>query len=307
MNARKYDGFRVLEIDGVSASDYLVDLAQQSSIYKGLIGAYESVEGRYMRLMSRYSADTTSGGYTQEVGRFASRTYYPGADSVTLVLMNGNGKNVTITVPWSAHFIGSGTDTPSFISQTCLTPTGSTGVVSNVAIPAVNTGSGAAKARGSRGVVEPDSQDAMREIADTFAKKNASVNYVKPNLVSYGPKVDTVDIYRLKKHPNVGVVYMEQFEPSDGTSSGAYFDGMSAALFQGLTELKAVGVDYLIIDQSGNRGGYIYAGAIAMWSFFPNDLYPGFPAQFRDLDLAKRQSNRAANQKDADSAYVSTT
>ena len=49
--------------------------------------------------------------------------------------------------------------------------------------------------------------------------------------------------------------------------------------------------------------GYIYAGAIAIWSMFPQDLYPGFPAQFRDLDLARRQSVRAAKQQDMDSSY----
>jgi hypothetical protein len=35
-----------------------------------------------------------------------------------------------------------------------------------------------------------------------------------------------------------------------------------------------------------------------MWSFFPQDLYPGFPAVFRDLDLANKESKRAANKKD---------
>lgn len=73
LNLRQYDGFQIVTIDGIEANIYLLGLATASSVYTGLIGAYESVEPRYMRLMSRYSADTVSGAYTQEVGRFAAR------------------------------------------------------------------------------------------------------------------------------------------------------------------------------------------------------------------------------------------
>lgn len=95
-NARKYNGMEVIQINGVDASEYLVDLANRSSIYDGLFGAYESLEPRYMRLMSRYSADTVSGAYTQEAGRFATRAYYPGADTynVTVAMKNGNTQTV---------------------------------------------------------------------------------------------------------------------------------------------------------------------------------------------------------------------
>jgi len=60
-DARKYDGFRIMTINGQDASQYLIDLAQVSSIYKGLTGGYETIQPRYMRLMARYSADTPSG------------------------------------------------------------------------------------------------------------------------------------------------------------------------------------------------------------------------------------------------------
>jgi len=78
---------------------------------------------------------------------------------------------------------------------------------------------------------------------------------------------------------------------------------MSQALYTGITQLKAAGVQHILVDQSGNRGGYIYAGAIAMWSFFPQDLYPGFPAVYRDLDLSRRESDRAAATNDSKSEY----
>lgn len=115
LNLRQYDGFQILLINGVDANLYLLDLAARSSVYDGLIGAYENVEPRYMRLVSRYSADTTSGAYTQEVGRFAARPvsvtpyiifahdqtnqlqFYPGADSIKFVL-SGNGTIVTVSV-----------------------------------------------------------------------------------------------------------------------------------------------------------------------------------------------------------------
>lgn len=78
---------------------------------------------------------------------------------------------------------------------------------------------------------------------------------------------------------------------------------MSQSLYTGITQLKAAGVQHILIDQSGNRGGYIYAGAIAMWSLFPEDLYPGFPAVYRDLDLSRRESDVAAATKNDNSEY----
>jgi hypothetical protein len=56
VKVRPYDGSRIIAINGVDAAEYLVDLATESSIYDGLVGAYETVNPRYMRLMSRYSA-----------------------------------------------------------------------------------------------------------------------------------------------------------------------------------------------------------------------------------------------------------
>lgn len=70
-----------------------------------------------------------------------------------------------------------------------------------------------------------------------------------------------------------------------------------------MTELKAAGVKHILIDQSGNRGGYIFAGAVAIWSLFSQDLYPGFPAVLRDLDLARRLSDAAAATQQIQSEY----
>jgi hypothetical protein len=169
-----------------------------------------------------------------------------------MTLQNNNGKNVTITVPWSAHFVGTGNSTTSFINSYCNVAPAAVAVANNVAIPEGDAfGAASPAARKALGTVEPDSSAAMREIAEVFAKVNASTNYVKPNLVSYGPKVPTIDIFRLKKNPKVGVVYMEQFSPSTGITANQYFNGVSDALFQGLTALKAQGVENIIIDQSG--------------------------------------------------------
>jgi C-terminal processing protease CtpA/Prc len=87
-------------------------------------------------------------------------------------------------------------------------------------------------------------------------------------VTSFGHFV-TLDIYQLADNPKVGVVYFQQFEPSDGTGSNAYFNGISDTLFSGLNALKAAGVEKIIVDNSGNRGGFIFAGAIALWSLWP--------------------------------------
>jgi len=131
----------------------------------------------------------------------------------------------------------------------------------------------------------------------------APTNIVTPTLKSFGHFI-TLDIYQLAEHPKVGVVYFEQFEPSDGTGANDYFNGISDTLFSGLNALKAAGVEHILVDNSGNRGGFIEAGAIALSSLWPQDLYPGFPAVFRDSDLIRRQSDIAAASPDtAESQY----
>ncbi|KAJ6473393.1 hypothetical protein C8R47DRAFT_1076687 [Mycena vitilis] len=288
VDVRPYDGVRILAINGVDASQYLVDLATESSIYKGLVGAYETVNPRYMRLMSRYSADTVSGSFTQEVGRFGQRAFYPGADSVSVLLQTTKGLK-TLTVPWAATFVGTGNTTADFIAQTCNLPAADSlqrkRTVEERAdsIPSFITR--------KKGVVRPDNQGPVRNSA---AKSVAApANYVQPNLTSFG-HITTLDVYQLAAHPHVGVLYFEQFEPSDGTDFTTYINGISATLYDGLTKLKAAGVKHVLIDNSGNRGGYIFAGAVALWSLFPTDRYPGFPAVLRDTELTRQESVAAA-------------
>ncbi|KAJ7795164.1 hypothetical protein B0H14DRAFT_2920828 [Mycena olivaceomarginata] len=297
IDVRPYDGSRILAINGVDASTYLVNLATESSIYNGLVGAYETVNPRYMRLMSRYSADTASGAFTQEVGRFGQRAFYPGADSVTVLLQTAKGPK-SLTVPWAATFVGSGNTTVSFIAETCALPTdASLERRLNVERRADEF---PAHVTRKKGVVRPDNQGPIRaQATQGFA---APANYVQPNLASFG-HITTLDVYQLAVHPHVGVLYFEQFEPSDGTDFTTYINSMSSTLFTGLTKLKEAGVKHVLIDNSGNRGGFIFAGAVALWSLFPTDLYPGFPAVLRDHELTRQESVAAASSKDQNSEY----
>ncbi|KAJ7591935.1 hypothetical protein C8J56DRAFT_1046292 [Mycena floridula] len=225
--------------------------------------------------MSRYSADTVTGDYTQEVGRFGQR----------------NGKTSTLSIPWAATFTASGTDTPSFITETCLPTTDAT--EQRRKLPHMMQRLRAVEKVGI-------TQDKIRQGA--IHQAQAPVNLVAPNLTSFGHFV-TLDIYQLQEHPKVGVIYFEQFEPSDGTDANTYFNGISNTLFTGLTALQAAGVEKILVDNSGNRGGFIFAGAISLWSLWPQDLYPGFPAVFRDLDLIRRESDTAAATADQNSEY----
>ncbi|KAJ7065475.1 hypothetical protein C8F01DRAFT_747149 [Mycena amicta] len=302
VHVRPLDGARILTIDGVDASDYLVQLATESSIFKGLVGAYETVNPRYMRLMSRYSADTAAGLYTQEVGRFGQRAFYPGADEVTVTLQLAKGGPMTVTIPWATTFLGAGNSTETFIAENCLPPpdedaqtTRRRRLERRLQVSSMN--------EKKKAVVAPDSQEKMREEAVTQRALASAANPVQPTLKSFGHFV-TLDIYQLAQHPKVGVVYFEQFEPSDGTGANDYFNGISDTLFSGLNALKAAGVKHILVDNSGNRGGFIFAGAIALWSLWPQDLYPGFPAVFRDSDLIRRQSDVAAQTQNLNSEYL---
>ncbi|KAF7325347.1 hypothetical protein MVEN_02629600 [Mycena venus] len=63
------------------------------------------------------------------------------------------------------------------------------------------------------------------------------------------------------------------------------------------------GIEKIIIDNSGNRGGLILAGAIALWSLWPQDLFPGFLSVLRDNDLIRRQSVIATASGTGESQY----
>ncbi|KAK7045119.1 hypothetical protein R3P38DRAFT_2882676 [Favolaschia claudopus] len=309
IDVRPYDGARIVSIDGVEAGVYLLALATESSIYKGLVGAYETVNPRYVRLMSRYSADTASGAYTQEIGRFGQRAFYPGADSVKITLQLSTGALKSLTVPWAATFVGSGNTTESFIAETCLLPDAQAKVSKRTKrevddAKAKRVVKAPEHVTQKMGVVRADDQPEVRKKATQGVAKLAagSGNYVTPDLTLVA-HTTTLDVYQLSTHPHVGVMYFEQFAPSDGTGFNDYINGISATIYDGLTKLKANGVKHVLIDNSGNRGGYIFAGAVALWSLFPTDLYPGFPAVFRDHELARRESAAAAETQNFDSEY----
>ncbi|KAF7309369.1 hypothetical protein MIND_00307600 [Mycena indigotica] len=304
VHVRPLDGARILKINGVEASTYLVNLATESSIYNGLVGSFETVNPRYMRLNSRYSADTVSGLFTQEVGRFGQRAFYPGADQVTLELQPAKGRPVTVTIPWAATFIRHGNSTQSFIEQTCLPPASQDASAARRRREEKRLATSVSSMNGKRkAVIAPDTPEKLRKQASDQRGFAGSGNTVQPTLKSFGHFI-TLDIYQLEQHPNVGVVYFEQFEPSDDTGFNEYFDGISNTLFSGLTALKAAGVKHVLLDISGNRGGFIFAGAISLWSLWPKDLYPGFPAVFRDSDLIRRQSAVAAQTENFNSEYL---
>lgn len=177
VHVRPLDGSRVLTIDGVDASTYLVNLATESSIFKGLVGAYETVNPRYMRLMSRYSADTVAGLYTQEVGRFGQRAFYPGADSVTVTLQTPQGAKKTVTIPWAATFLGSGNTTASFISETCLAGVDSVARKRKLTRRSIDA---SPINQRRKAVVAPEAQDPVRHAA-SGAQVAPTANIVQPN------------------------------------------------------------------------------------------------------------------------------
>lgn len=192
VHVRPLDGARVLAIDGVDASTYLVELATESSIFKGLVGSFETINPRYMRLMSRYSADTVAGLYTQEVGRFGQRDWYPGEDSVTVTLETTKGVK-SVTIPWAASFFGAGNTTASFISETCL-PAESDSVARKRRLDRRIDGSPLNSRR--KGVIAPEGQGPVRQAASQ-AKAAPSTNIVQPNCASSGRFAISVEFNRV--------------------------------------------------------------------------------------------------------------
>lgn len=182
IDVRPYDRMRILTVDYAEAQAYFVNLGDQSLLSQGLFGSYESLSPRYQRLMSRYSADTTSGAFTQEPGRYGMRTYYPGQDIVRFVLQAANGTQYTISMPWSAHFSANTTlSTAQFQATLCL----ATGVPAkrNVNVPA------SVQRLQRKAIVEPDGTEEQRAVAAQIAAAAfINKNYVTPNLTSFGTK-----------------------------------------------------------------------------------------------------------------------
>ncbi|KAJ7065441.1 hypothetical protein C8F01DRAFT_746029 [Mycena amicta] len=171
LDVRPYNGARVFSIDGVDALKYLTDLANESSVYNGLVGGFEDVNARYMRLMSRYSADSEQGLFTQEVGRFAQRTFYPGRDNITVSLQTDVGTQ-SLTIPWAATFTGKGNTVKSFITKTCALPTEGT-------LERRSRGENMLEQR--KAVISPDAQPKVRATASAKLQNTPRTNYVQPN------------------------------------------------------------------------------------------------------------------------------
>ena len=83
---------------------------------------------------------------------------------------------------------------------------------------------------------------------------------------------------------NVGVVYI-----------GAYADGndFRQAYLQGLDKMNSSGVEYLIIEVSGNGGGSVANGHYVEQVLFP-DKFPGFPTEARAPQIAVDCANNLA-------------
>jgi hypothetical protein len=129
--------------------------------------------------------DTASGAFTQEVGRFGQRAFYPGADSVTVLLQTPKGPK-SLTVPWAATFIGSGNTTASFIAETCALPTDATMQSKRTVEKRVQKREVDIPARVTRkkGVVRPDNQGPVRAEAQQVKSLAAPTNYAQPNRAS---------------------------------------------------------------------------------------------------------------------------
>lgn len=96
LNARLYDGLQLVAVEGEDAATWLLNLANGSTFASGIFGGFETLQTRYMRVMSRYSCDTVSGNYSQDVGRFGQRAFYPGQNSIDLTVAFTNGTQTTV-------------------------------------------------------------------------------------------------------------------------------------------------------------------------------------------------------------------
>lgn len=313
IDVMQYAGRRVTKIQERPAVDYLQALADEPTV--GYLG-YQSPDARFNQLMTNFAFDPARLGY----GKFAIRRYTPNATESTVLMEFDDGATVIMPFMAVNVEKLRFNSTETFFEESCVLHPRTHHHHMNVTIPEFNITAPAVNGTIGTNMTTPTAQNATvvldaraearsralrlfggrslmlesarlskharsdgfdRLYADPRASKRGHelVNINATEVMSVGD--NSLTFYQMD-NPAVGVVQVATFE--DGKEADAnveeYILNFSRAMRQGLSTFKDLGVRKVILDLTGNGGGFIGLGYIFLLHFYPSH-FPGFASENR--------------------------
>ncbi|CAE6396376.1 unnamed protein product [Rhizoctonia solani] len=261
-NWKKYAGSKVLTIDGVPAWKYVNEIA---SSYSG------NYIDRNIRVNSVFTSYRISGGtWSQRLGDFGGPVF-PDKDSLTLSLIAVNStKTETVKFEYRANYLGAPfTDGTSYWQANCAANNNTNGVDFRQPEPGF----------ANRKLMQKKRQPEAK--IDVGPAKSADLP--QPNLPTQPDVINGTGVIKAYVLPDkkTGVLMVGSF--------GGDYVGFQNDTFDALSKLKAANVQQLIVDTTGNGGGFVCLGqflinALAGMSFG----YAGFESTARAQPLARK-------------------
>ncbi|KAF8310106.1 hypothetical protein DL93DRAFT_2214513 [Clavulina sp. PMI_390] len=270
-NWTAYAGSKVLKIGGEDAFTYVDHIASTLS------GNYLDHEVRVNSVLSSYRL--SGGAWSQRLGDLAGPVW-PDLENLTFQLISpGQTKVETVTFPYRASYIGSGsfTDKASYWANNCAAQDDTNGVdyFGGSAAPKQSTG--------VSGLPTKKAAQAKAERHETDGSKASGVG-LPPQYQPTAPNVRNADVlkaYVLQGNlSHVGVLMVGSFSPANYT-------GFQADVMAAITSFQSQGVTKVIVDVTDNGGGYVCLGEFLHLALVGSDFgYGGFQTSHRGNPLA---------------------
>ncbi|QRV84940.1 peptidase family S41 protein [Ceratobasidium sp. AG-Ba] len=279
---KRYAGAKVLTIDGISAWGYVNNIATTYS------GEYIEHNIRVNSVFTNYRI--SNGAWSQRLGDFAG-PIFPEKDSVTLSLIPVNStKPETVKVDYRATYLGTGSfkDGPSYWEANCA---------------ATNTTNGVDHRGSSSHAKRLLLEKKRRPIAEMNAAPVKAVGLPSPYLPDRPDVINgtgVIKAYVLQVNNKTGAVskpslreYMLQFVTTATLAHGWVFGGnytqFQNDIVAALAKFKAAKVQQLIVDTTGNGGGYVCLGEFLINALAGTKFgYAGFESATRAGPLARK-------------------
>ncbi|THH30886.1 hypothetical protein EUX98_g3273 [Antrodiella citrinella] len=244
-------GAKVLKINGADPFDAVDANAL-------ITGSFQGFGTRQNSFFATYNLGST--GFTYSMGNFGQLSL-PLADSVTLEIQRNNSITVdTITLPYRSRIAvtTTWTDTASYRQSLCVAQSGTNGADLSVNNAKRNepTENPLVSAFQQQPNVSPADRQrhALNVMLDTTRQQDIAF---PPVLTPVNPVSGSAGVaqFFMLDDQKTGILALGSF--SDTT-----FDGLEQAMISGLQSLKSAGATQLIVDVTGNGGGFI---CLAHW------------------------------------------
>ncbi|KAJ1304929.1 hypothetical protein OPQ81_006062 [Rhizoctonia solani] len=259
---KKYAGAKVLTIDGVPAWLYVNGIATTYS------GNYIDHNIRVNSVFTNYRI--SGGAWSQRLGDFAG-PLFPDKDALTLSLTLPNSTKIEIVkFEYRAGYLGAPfTDGPSYWQANC----------------AANEETNGVDNRGLQAVISRS--ETIRKKRQPVAKISAapakSVGLPQPNLPTQPDVINGTGVIKAYVLPDkkTGVLMVGSF--------GGDYIGFQNDTIRALSKLKAANIRQLIVDTTGNGGGYVCLGEFLINALAGTNFgYAGFESTMRAQPLARK-------------------